>query len=335
MGGKWNVVELSSDGLYAHAHRGFLLVMDGNTEVGRVILDELNCVILSASRATLSTQLIARLAQEGIPIITCNEKLLPVSLTLPFSSNYKSKCVLEAQIAGSIPLKKRLWQKLVKAKIAHQAEALEQLYGRHYSGRKRLWKLAEKVKSGDPENCEAQAAKLYWPMLFDAPFRRDQDSPDYLNSALNYGYTVLRAATARAVVAVGLNPSLGVFHTNQRNPFCLVDDLMEPYRPVIDVTVRNMQQSGSFGTADKAALVAALQRDVRIGEKDIPVAKALYKLCSSLAGAYEDKLVELVLPAILFPGPSARVNVHDQTQGSEVGNSIDQRIPVNVDDRHV
>ena len=160
--------------------------------------------------------------------------------------------------------------------------------------------MAERVRSGDPENLEAQAAQRYWPLLFGSHFRRDRDA-DGVNAALNYGYAVIRAAVARAVVAAGLIPSFGVFHKNRSNPFCLADDLMEPYRPYVDWRVKLLEQE--FGAAlmvehksTRAALLSLLNEGVTIKGRGLPMLTAIEASAASLARALTGGDRTLALP---------------------------------------
>jgi CRISP-associated protein Cas1 len=198
------------------------------------------------------------LASAGGIFITCNERRLPAGMLLPLCGHHLQARRFQAQAIVPAPAKKRLWQQIVRAKIEIQAQTLERLHGDD-AGLRLLLPL---VHSGDPENIEARAARRYWPLLFaDESFRRDWQAFDQ-NTLLNYGYAVLRAIVARALCAAGLHPTLGLHHHNQYNAFCLADDLMEPFRPVVDTVVaRLVRQSGGPPTLDtptKAALIDAL-----------------------------------------------------------------------------
>lgn len=204
---------------------------------------------------------------------------------------------IEAQIAASQPTHKRLWAAVVRSKLEQQAAALEAAGAPTAP----LTALAPKVKSGDPDNLEAQGARRYWSLLFGNEFRRDQDAPG-LNGMLNYGYTVLRAATARAVIAAGLHPSIGLHHSNDNNAMRLVDDVMEPFRPVIDLKIwqlkRNREESVNPDT--KRALVRTLYDDMQSDVGGTPVMVCIQKLATSLALVYlgqRDKL-DLPLPGL-------------------------------------
>jgi CRISPR-associated protein Cas1 len=222
-------------------------------------------------------------------------------MLLPIDGNYQQAKRFDAQIAASKPTHKRVWALIVKAKLQQQANALASVGANPIP----LQALVEQVKSGDTGNCEAIGARRYWQALLGSDFRRDQGAAG-LNSLLNYGYTVLRAATARAVVAAGLHPTLGVHHSNEGNAMRLVDDLMEPFRPCIDRVVwqikRDHQQAGTIElTPDiKKQLVQALYTDLPTVSGNTPVLVCVQKLATSLALHYlgERQDLDLPLPAI-------------------------------------
>lgn len=295
---RWNILELATSGRYVKLHRGFLIVMDGDEELGRVMIDELCCLMLTAEQATLSKPVMVKLADEGVPIVICGTNYHPVSLTLPYSAHHQSTRILRLQIESSLPLRKRLWRSLVVGKINHQAIVLSGCCPEKSVDVRQLKKLSTKVKSGDPENIEAQASKVYWRAMMGKEFRRNSDSEDFLNSALNYGYSVIRAACARAVVAAGLLPALGLHHQNQNNPFCLVDDLMEVYRPLVDWTVAKMESADNLSIEHKKSLTRLLQADVISGATGTTVTGSMQKLAFSLAKSYEEKEPNLQIPEL-------------------------------------
>lgn len=297
---RWNVLEIAQNGRYLKLYRGFILVMEDQEELGRVIIDELNCLVLSAEQATLSKQVIVKLAEHGIPIITCGTNYHPISITLPYSAHHQSTKVIHLQINTSQPLKKRLWQQLVKTKIYNQYRVLEYCDPAQSAEVRRLQRLSEKVRSGDPDNCEAQASRVYWQALMGSDFRRRPQSVDIENSALNYGYTILRAACARAIVAAGLNPSLGLHHQNINNPFCLADDLMEIYRPLVDLTIQTMDLEDSLSPENKATLAKVLQADVTLNQETTTVNTSMQKLAQSLVQSLESKEVNLQIPELII-----------------------------------
>jgi CRISPR-associated protein Cas1 len=197
------------------------------------------------------------------------------------------------QAKASLPLKKRLWQQIVQAKILAQGATLAAVGAE--AGGFRL--LARKVRPGDPENVEAEAARRYWRLLFGSDFRRDTDGAG-LNGLLNYGYAVLRAAVARAIMAAGLHPSLGLMHSNRGNALVLIDDLMEPFRPTVDREVHRLKGENIVDVCPeaKAALARIMVIDLPAEEGSSPLMTCLERLAGSLAKAYSGESDRLVLP---------------------------------------
>ncbi len=237
------------------------------------------------------------LAERGAPFVLCGANHNAVGMLLPIEGNFEQSRRIEVQIAASQPTHKRLWASVVRAKLEQQAAALEATGGPTAP----LTALAARVKSGDPENLEAQGARRYWTLLFGDTFRRDQNAGG-LNGLLNYGYTVLRATTARAVVAAGLHPGIGLHHSNDNNAMRLVDDLMEPFRPMIDLKVWQLRRNGEAEVSpdSKRALVRTLYDDMQTDVGATPVMVCAQKLCTSLAQVYlgeRDKL-DLPLPGL-------------------------------------
>lgn len=295
------LVEIAEDGRHLSVHRGFLKVSEEGGEIGRVPLDDISALILSGPQVTLSKSLMVGLAERKAVIVTCGRNWHPVSFTLPFGVHFETAGILRDQIEMSEPLRKRLWQQVVRAKIANQAAVLVR---RHPDSRacSELGVLRRRVKSGDPENMEAQAARHYWPALMGSDFRRNREA-DGKNALLNYGYTVLRAATARAVCGSGLHPALGLHHGSRVNPFALIDDLMEPFRPMIDSVVMDMPDVDSeIQPENKRLLAAVLQEDMMLETGLAPVANCLARLAQSLTASLSAKSPALVIAEVRAPG---------------------------------
>lgn len=222
-----------------------------------VPVKEVQCLILANPALTVTGSLLAALAAEGCMVLVFGQNRLPSAMQLPLEGNYVQTQRFLAQINAPKPLSKRLWQVIVREKILNQAQLLTDLHGTDRG----LRDLAKKVRSGDPDNLEGRAAVIYWKSLFDAPFRRDRDVSDS-NLLLNYGYAVLRAMAARACCAAGLHPTIGLHHHNQYDPFCLADDLMEPFRPVVDRIVcglnRQNRPVNEIGQEHRRALIQGL-----------------------------------------------------------------------------
>ena len=202
------------------------------------------------------------------------------------------------QAAASVPLKKRLWTQLVVAKIESQRATLEALGAEHEG----FFLLARKVRAGDPDNVEAQAARRYWPLLFGREFRRDRQS-EGVNAMLNYAYTVLRAGAARAIMAAGLHPSLGLSHRQRGNAFALADDLMEPFRPLADLLVCDLIRGGhgEVDTTTKPQLARILVTDMSTADGVSPVGACLSRLALSLARCFAGEQKKLDLPRRALP----------------------------------
>lgn len=298
------VIEISSDGHHLSKDRGFMVVKESGSEVGRVQLDDLAAVIGNAHGLTYSNNLIAALAERGIPFVLCGPHHRPVAFLWPVDGHHMQAGRMAAQASASKPQKKRLWQQIVRTKIEHQAATLRAV-GAQAGG---FSLLARKVKSGDPENVEAQAARRYWPLLFGDEFRRQTDRGG-INALLNYAYAVLRAGTARAIMAAGLHPSLGLAHSNRGNPFCLVDDCMEPFRPVADLLVHDLVRAGETElTKDtKAALARLLITDMATAQGSTPVVSCLERLSISLARCFEGEAQALDLPMPPLPLEQSRI----------------------------
>lgn len=294
------IVEVAEDRRHLFASRGFLVVQDTEgerKELGQVPLDDIAAVIANAHGLSYTNNLLVALAERGAPFVLCAANHNTVGMLWPVDGNYQQAKRLDAQLAASRPTHKRLWAAVVRSKLQQQATALEAA-GAPVAP---LASLAGKVRSGDPGNLEAQGARRYWSLLFGENFRRDQSSGG-LNALLNYGYTVLRAATARAVVAAGLHPTLGLHHANEGNPMRLVDDLMEPFRPIVDLHIWHLRRRGETTvTPDtKRSLVRVLYDDMQTTLGATPVMICLQRLAISLAQVYlgdRDKL-DLPLPGL-------------------------------------
>lgn len=288
------IVDIATDGRHLSAFRGFLLVSEERVEVGRIPLDDVAAVIVHAHGVTWSTNLIVALAERGALMVLCGRNHAPVAVCLPVQGHHGQNERMRAQWDAGRPLAKQLWREVVVAKIRWQAAALE-AQGRAATA---FDLLARSVRSGDPDNVEAQAARRYWPLLMGADFRRDRDA-DGVNALLNYGYTVLRSLFARSVVAAGLHPSIGIHHANRTNAFALADDLMEPFRPLVDTLALKLVAQGCVGVTSEAkrAFAALTALDLLGDEATTTVSVAAGRLAQSLARCFETgKASNLVLP---------------------------------------
>lgn len=287
------IVDIATDGRHLSRDRGFLKVSENGVEIGRTPLDQIAGVIVHAHGTTWSTSLLTELAERGAPVVLCAANHAPKSVLVPLEGHHAQGARMRAQWQAKTPLIKQAWKQVVTAKIRMQAAALEAIGAPPAP----LQMMIRKITSGDGTNVEAQAARHYWPRMMGPDFRRDAGAGAE-NALLNYGYTVLRAATARAVVAAGLHPTIGLFHANRGNAFALADDLMEPFRPLVDCTVRSIviARGCDVDAQAKQALARLIATDLPLGEGVTPVSVALIKLATSLGQSFEAGKLALALP---------------------------------------
>lgn len=288
------IVDIATDGRHLSAHRGFLIVAEGHEEVGRVPLDDVGAVIVHAHGVTWTTNLVVALAERGAVLLLCGANHSPVAICLPIAGHHAQNGRMRAQWEARRPLAKQLWRSIVVAKIRWQGAVLAANGGSAAP----YEFLARRVGSGDPENIEAQAARRYWGELMGADFRRDRDAGG-VNGMLNYGYAVMRAACARAVIAAGLHPSIGVHHANRGNPLALADDLIEPFRPLVDMLTMRLRAAGrnEVTPETKRAYAALIALDLPGDDGVTTVWMAATRAAASLARAFQSGVVaDLALP---------------------------------------
>ncbi|MBC6442793.1 MAG: type II CRISPR-associated endonuclease Cas1 [Rhodobacteraceae bacterium] len=286
------IVELTRTGLAVHKRRGFLAVDEDGTEAGKVSLDDIE-VVLSANPGVMwSSNALSECAARQVPVMMVGSDFTPVAVVLPLKGHHAQAHRFRAQAEATLPLRKQAWASLVRHKIAAQADVLD----RTGKPSTRLRRLLMAVRSGDPDNREAQAAQAYWPLLMGKSFRRDRKA-DGANAMLNYGYAVLRAATARAIVSAGLHPSLSVHHNSGGDALALADDLMEPFRPTVDLAVYRLLEQGVAGVEDsRADLIACLSADFPTRHGATPLSQVLVRLAQSLARSFLDRKLKLDFP---------------------------------------
>ena len=296
------VVDIETDNLSLAVHRGFLTVTAGSEARGRIALDDIGALIVHAHGTTWSTSVFTRLSDRGIPVVICGTNHAPAAMVWPLEGHHLQGARMRAQLAASRPLAKQLWAQVIKAKIRMQGHILAR-HG-HEAGAFDL--LARKVRSGDPDNIEAQAARRYWKTLFGPDFSRDRDAAG-ANGLLNYGYTVLRAIVSRAICAAGLHPTIGIFHANRANAFALADDLMEPYRPLVDQLVLGLVDAGQadVDTAAKQALTAIATLDLPGPAGLSPLSVQVQRFVHSLAISFETGTAALEFPQPPLPAVAA------------------------------
>ena len=271
-----------------------------NTDTGELHsapIEDIGVVILDNQQITVSQSLIAKLLANNVALVTCDNSHHPTGLLLNLDGNTLQSQKFQAQLEASAPLKKQLWQQTVSAKLLNQAAMLESIR----SPAKNLRNWAAEVKSGDADNHEAKAAVYYWKNLFPdfLSFRRERFGPPP-NNLLNYGYAILRAVVARSLVGSGLLPTLGIFHKNQYNAYCLADDIMEPYRPFVDkVVVHIVRMNGKFlelTPSMKKDLLGVPAMDVIVGGEKSPLMVAVQKTTASLTKCFEGRQRKILYP---------------------------------------
>ena len=306
-------IEISTPGVRLSVAHRQLVIDRPSLPKATVPLEDLGVVVVDDTRATYTQAVFVELLRAGAVLMVTGSDHLPAGVMLPLDAHHTQTERHLAQVGAAEPLKKRLWQALVRSKIAQQAAVLTHFTGAHGG----LSPMAARVRSGDPDNLEAQAAQRYWPLLFGKDFRRDRDARG-VNAALNYGYAVGRAAVARSVVAAGLIPSLGVFHSNRANPFCLADDLFEPYRPFVDWRVRLLADEAAGASIDvadravRAALLSLFNETVLGAGQRNPMLIAIQSSAASLARALTGGERTMSLPSGLPVSP-------DLLDGCEAG----------------
>lgn len=296
------VVEINTPGMHLSLHRGFLHIKQKNDTIGKAVLDDIACVVVSTPGVAITTNLVDALAKRNIPLVTVGKSYAPSAMLIPLSGSGLLADRMQAQARASLPTRKRVWAFLVRGKIEAQAAVLSRVGGANIA---RLQRMARRVRSGDPENMEAQAARLYWPDLMGNQFRRDRSEPG-INAMLNYGYTILRSSTLRAICAAGLHPMLGLHHLTRGDGMRLADDLMEPFRPAIDLVVRALMRDGitTIGTMSKQRLVSVLHADYQMTSDEVsPLSTCLVRLAQTLGKVFqgERRIPELPLSPIPLP----------------------------------
>lgn len=292
------IVEIAEDGRHIARSRGFLTVSERGEEIGRIPLDDIAAVIASAHGLTYSNNLLVALAERGAPFVVCGPNHQPAAYLWPADGHHDQAGRMAEQAAAAKPLRKRLWAQIVRAKIEGQGMTLKAV-GAPHGG---FSLLARKVRSGDPDNVEAQAARRYWRLLFGDDFRRNRDAGG-VNAMLNYTYTVLRAGAARAIMGAGLHPSFGLAHRQRGNAFALADDLMEPFRPVADLLVHDLTSAGrlELDREAKPHLARILATDMSGSDGISPVGVCLQRLAVSLAACHAGERRDLDLPRRTLP----------------------------------
>lgn len=280
------------------AQNNQMIVTNKDTgEIKQASIEDIGFLILENPQITFTVRLAELLTENNVAVIFCNSKYLPTSMLLNLEQHHLQNEMFRNQINASEPLKKQLWSQTIIAKINNQASALK-LLGKEYL---KLNELAKKVLSGDTTNREAQAARIYWSELFGNNFTRERNGAPP-NNALNYGYAILRAGVARALVGSGLLPTLGIHHHNKYNAYCLADDVMEPYRPYVDILVYKLNNEKNIEpdltTEIKLEILKLLTTDIVLENTTRPLMLGLTQTTASLSRCFSGEQKKLSYPTL-------------------------------------
>ncbi len=288
----WRIVQITSACKLSVKNQQLLYEPKSGEKV-TLPLEDIAVVILESKHILITSTLLSELAEYGVCLFSCDGTHTPNGVYTAFGNHSRHSEVANLQIEASEPLKKRLWQKIVKAKIRNQAEVLRRIGNRFCA---KLDEIAKNVQSGDTTNGEAFAAGLYWDNLFENFKRHDAD---ITNAALNYGYAIVRGAIARSLVGAGLLPCFGLHHANKLNAFNLADDIIEPFRAFVDwaVVKSNLGEKDRLENQDKQLLVSVLTRNCSYDDEETTILKAVEQTAYSLVNAFKDKEAKsLILP---------------------------------------
>ncbi|HYW35044.1 MAG TPA: type II CRISPR-associated endonuclease Cas1 [Balneolaceae bacterium] len=275
-----------------------LIITDKNSrEKTQRPVEDLGFVILDHQQITFTQSVIQHLAANNVAVVFCNKKHHPASMLFHLDTHQTQNEHFRAQVEASKPLKKQLWKQTVKAKIHNQAALLD-FIGEEGDA---LRYMARQVKSGDTSNEEGRASRHYWDLLFYEDFHRRRHGPPP-NNMLNYGYTILRAGVARALMGSGLLPTIGIHHHNKYDAYCLADDIMEPYRPYVDQHVLELYETGQYGDdlrpEIKVKLLEILSGDIFIGDKKRPMMVGVSETTASLARCFKGEQRKIKYPEL-------------------------------------
>lgn len=278
------ILDIGSPNRHLSVERGFLVASSRDQGPVRTPLADVEAVIASSFGLTLTSNCIASLAANDCLVVFCGENFQPTSVLLPYTQHHLAGARLSTQLRVRGPLKKRLWQRVVRAKLRNQSSVIYSVLGHPIPV---ILRLVESVRPGDPSNVEGRAARYYWRALFGPKFRRDPELPG-LNGMLNYGYSVLRSLVARYIVASGLHPNISLHHSNEASCLRLADDVMEPYRPLVDMIVKALADRGSQHVDQRTKPVLAGLAAVQLvgGGHCRSVARHIERSCYSLVEVY-------------------------------------------------
>jgi len=292
------IIEISQAKTYLSVRYGQLTIKRDGEQISQIPCEDIGVLLVDHSGITYTHSVFTELLRCGAAVVLCGGNHHPTGMLLPIESNSVQTERFRQQIEAKEPVKKRMWKQIVKAKIKHQAKVV----GKDSDVYKSLMVLRDRVRSGDPDNIEAQASRKFWPVYMqDTQFRRDIDGAPP-NNMLNYGYMVMRAAVARALCSAGLLPSLGIHHRNRYNAFCLADDLLEPFRGFVESKVRDIYSYigpvDDLKQATKAKLLEVLYEEVNIAGFKGPMMVGLHRTMASLQRCFAGEQKKIDLPEI-------------------------------------
>lgn len=295
------IIDLSADPAKLAVRLEQLVIERREHDEVSVPLFELAVLVLAHRQIVLTHSVLSGIMAHGGMVIACNEKSMPIGMMVPLEQHHLQAERFHFQAEASLPTKKQVWKQIIEAKVTAQGRLLKEFRKSDFG----LFEMSKRIRSGDSENVEGQAARRYWTALFDEPgFKRDREAEDQ-NRFLNYGYAILRAMVARALCAAGLHPSLGVHHHNRYDAFCLADDLMEPFRPLVDRAVLHLVAAkGKEAAMDrdtKGVLISALTARHELDGESRTLFDILTRTASSLAKVFAGEGKELLLPDLLLP----------------------------------
>lgn len=290
------IIEVAKEACYLKLRNSQLIIEHENEELGSIPIEDMSALVIDHPQTVITQAVLSELVKANVMVISCDDKHQPIGLFLPLDSHSTQTERFTAQLELGLPAKKNLWKQIVQGKVKGQARVLHDVTGSDAG----IGKLVKKVRSGDPENIEAQAARRYWSRLFDSDkFRRDRFAEDQ-NRYLNYGYAVLRALVSRSLCAAGLHPSIGIHHKNRYNSYCLADDMMEPYRPLVDLNVwQIVEDHGHDSDMDqdiRRRLIEIIKREVKVDGEKYTFQGAVQKSTQSLARVMQGYEKILSLP---------------------------------------
>jgi len=261
-----------------------------------VAVEDISALLIENRQSNITSAALSRLGQGGCAVFVCDERHMPCAVALPYAQHSRHLSVVRAQLAMPEPLKKQLWKSIVVAKIRNQSACLR-LMG-HEAEASHLLALSGRVRSGDADNTEATAAMKYFPALFYPGFSRGADNG--FNAALNYGYAILRGALARQIAVYGFLPAFGLHHCSELNAFNLADDLIEPFRPLVDLlTATAFERDTPLSPENKRLLFNCLNLDLLSGAQRHSAAYAMERLVKSLSRSILDSEPRLILPELV------------------------------------